>query len=326
MFFFIFLISLNIIIFFNYKYISNKIQVYDIPDNKRKIHDEKVTKIGGIIFFVNTILITIYLEKFKLDENLILFFFILFSTFFISLIDDLKDIKPIYRLISFYFLFLIWVIIDPNMQINSLKFITFNIDINIEKYSYFITPLFILIFLNALNLYDGVNGQSASYLFLFLAFFYLNNLNTGLYLFFIPFLSIFFFYNISNKIFLGDTGITLFAVYISYILIKDYNLNQNLYCDEIFLIMMLPGIDMLRVYLERLIKKKDPFLSDKSHLHHILLRKIPKQYVFLYQFVFISIILASFYLYSINFLFIFFTVLFLYFLTLIFFNAKNTKI
>ena len=129
----------------------------------------------------------------------------------------------------------------------------------------------------------------------------------------------------ANKIFLGDTGVTLFAVYISYLLIKDYNLYQNLYCDEIFLIMMLPGIDMLRVYIERLIKKKDPFLSDKSHLHHILMKKIPKQYVFLYQFILIILILTSFYIYSINFLFIFFTVLILYFVTLFIFNVQNTK-
>ena len=129
-----------------------------------------------------------------------------------------------------------------------------------------------------------------------------------------------------NKIFLGDTGITLLAVYISYVLIKDYNLNRNLYCDEIFLIMMLPGIDMIRVYFTRLIKKKDPFVSDKSHLHHILLRRISKQYVFLYQFIFISLILMSFYIYSVHFLIILFITLIIYSSTLIIFNDKNTKI
>ena len=147
-----------------------------------------------------------------------------------------------------------------------------------------------------------------------------------MYFYLIPFLTIFFFYNINNKIFLGDSGITLLAIYISDILIKDYNLNQNLYCDEIFLIMMLPGLDMLRVYIERLLKKKDPFLSDKSHLHHILLNRIPKRYVFLYQFLFIILILTLFYVYNVSFLFIFFAVLILYFVTLIYFNAKNTNI
>lgn len=326
MLFFLFLLCLNITIFLNLKYISSKIRIYDLPDNNRKIHNLKITKIGGIILFVNIILIIIYQDKLEFSQKFISFFFILFLTFIISLIDDLKDIKPIYRLISFYFLFFIWVIIDPSMQINDLKFITYNIDINIEKFSYFITPLFILIFLNALNLYDGINGQTVSYLFLFLFFFYFNNLNINLYFYFIPFLTIFFFYNINNKIFLGDTGVTLLAVYISYIIINDYNLNQNLYCDEIFLIMMLPGIDMLRVYFGRLIEKKDPFLSDKSHLHHILLKRIPKQYVFLYQFMLITLILTSFYIYSINFLFIFFTVLILYFVTLVVCNAKNKKI
>ena len=326
MLFFLLLLLLNVTIFLNLKYISSKIRIYDLPDNNRKIHNLKVTKIGGVILFVNIILIIIYLDKFKFSHNFTPLFFILLLTFIISLIDDLKDIKPIYRLVSFYFVFLIWVIIDTNMQLNNLKFITYSIDINIEKFSYLITPLFILIFLNALNLYDGINGQTVSYLFLFLAFFYLNNVNIHLYFYLIPFLTIFFFYNINNKIFLGDTGITLSAIYISQILIKDYNLNKNLYCDEIFLIMMLPGIDMLRVYIGRLIKKKDPFLSDNTHLHHILLKRIPKRYVFLYQFIFIILSLTLFYVYSVSFLFIFFTVLILYFVTLIYFNAKNTKI
>ena len=123
MLFFLFLLILNITIFLNLKYISGKIRIYDLPDNNRKIHNLRVTKIGGVILFVNVILIIIYLDKFKFSKNFNSFFFILLITFIISLIDDLKDIKPIYRLISFYFVFFIWVIIDTNMQINNLEFI-----------------------------------------------------------------------------------------------------------------------------------------------------------------------------------------------------------
>ena len=92
MFFFIFLIFLNTIIFLNLKIISNKIKIFDVPDNYRKIHDLKITKIGGIIFFVNIILVIAYLEKFKLSQNLIFLLFIFSLSFAISLIDDLKDI------------------------------------------------------------------------------------------------------------------------------------------------------------------------------------------------------------------------------------------
>ena len=36
---------------------------------------------------------------------------------------------------------------------------------------------------------------------------------------------------------------------------------------------MLPGLDMLRLFIERIFKKKDPFDGDKNHLHHYLIKK-----------------------------------------------------
>ena len=43
--------------------------------------------------------------------------------------------------------------------------------------------------------------------------------------------------------------------------------------DTIFIIMMIPGIDMLRMFIIRVINKKNPFRPDKNHLHHLLLTK-----------------------------------------------------
>ena len=37
--------------------------------------------------------------------------------------------------------------------------------------------------------------------------------------------------------------------------------------------MILPGIDMIRVAISRLLKKKHAFEADRSHFHHILLKK-----------------------------------------------------
>jgi UDP-GlcNAc:undecaprenyl-phosphate GlcNAc-1-phosphate transferase len=42
---------------------------------------------------------------------------------------------------------------------------------------------------------------------------------------------------------------------------------------EIFILLMIPGIDMLRVFLHRLYNKKNPFKPDKNHLHHFLLNR-----------------------------------------------------
>ena len=37
---------------------------------------------------------------------------------------------------------------------------------------------------------------------------------------------------------------------------------------------MIPGIDMMRVFLLRILKGKNPFSSDQSHLHHYLIKNL----------------------------------------------------
>ncbi len=325
MFFLLFLTILNLLLFINLNHLLKLLPVYDFPDNKRKIHSSSIPKIGGIILLFNVIPSFFFLEYIQFEQNIFLLLFILILSFFISLLDDLKDVKPTYRLLSFYIIFFIWIYLDSTMQIKSLNFLMLGIKVDLGIYTYFITPLFILIFLNALNLYDGVNGQTVSYIMLFFLFFFLNDIVSYIYVLLVPFLAFFLYFNLKNKIFLGDTGVTLLAILISFVVINNYNVNKNLYCEEIFLIMMLPGIDMLRVYLVRLVRRKDPFKSDNNHLHHILMKKIPKKFVFIYQAILISTMLILYYTFSVNLYYIFFIVLVFYTFSLLYLNAEKSK-
>ena len=143
-----------------------------------------------------------------------------------------------------------------------------------------------MIFLNALNLFDGINLQSITYVFLFFIFLFLNNIELSNYFYLFIFIVFFSVYNFKNKIFLGDSGISIFAVIITYLIIKNYNQNSFLLsCEEIFVIMFLPGVDMLRLYFYRVYKNKNPFLPDKNHLHHYMQKIVSEKYVFLYQFI-----------------------------------------
>ena len=36
---------------------------------------------------------------------------------------------------------------------------------------------------------------------------------------------------------------------------------------------MIPGLDMLRLFLSRIINKKNPFFGDLNHFHHLLIKK-----------------------------------------------------
>ena len=60
-------------------------------------------------------------------------------------------------------------------------------------------------------------------------------------------ISLFFYlFKLKNKTFLGDSGAQILGL-CSYF-IKSYNLENAFKCDEIFIIMMLPGIDMFRLF------------------------------------------------------------------------------
>jgi len=299
--FFVFIFFFNLFIFKNLSLITSKLNFYDIPDNYRKIHVDKISKIGGLILYFNLTIFFIYEFLFNFSLQGTYLFFTLTISFLISLYNDKKDIKPSYRLIIFYLIFLIWTLADDQMVIKNLNFDFISLNIELGFYGFFITPLFMVIFLNALNLFDGVNLQSITYYLLFFVFFYLNEIEINSYLSLTAFLIFFSYYNFKNKIFLGDSGVTIFAILIIYITITNYNSdNETLNCEKIFTIMFLPGIDMLRVYFLRILTKKKPFEADKNHLHHYLLNFISHKYVFFYQLILNSLIIWAVFIMNYN--------------------------
>ena len=76
---------------------------------------------------------------------------------------------------------------------------------------------------------------------------------------------------------MGDYGVTVSALIIGLISISSYNLQNNnldqIFVEELFLLFFIPGLDMFRLFIERIFKKKDPFSPDKNHLHHILISR-----------------------------------------------------
>ena len=53
-----------------------------------------------------------------------------------------------------------------------------------------------------------------------------------------------------------------------------YNLKIILHADQVVLFMLIPGLDLMRLFIIRILNKKHPFSADRNHLHHLLLKKI----------------------------------------------------
>ena len=63
--------------------------------------------------------------------------------------------------------------------------------------------------------------------------------------------------NYKNKIFLGDSGSYILGGIIGTTFIYQYKNYENfIYGDEVFLILLIPAIDMLRLFVLRLLNKK----------------------------------------------------------------------
>ena len=75
---------------------------------------------------------------------------------------------------------------------------------------------------------------------------------------------------------MGDSGVYLIVIFLSTSIISAYKseLSDIKSVEEIFLLFLLPGIDMFRIFLERILNKKSPFKADKNHFHHLLKNKI----------------------------------------------------
>ena len=118
-------------------------------------------------------------------------------------------------------------------------------------------------------MFDGINLQTGIYsLFIFAVFFIITK-NIFFFYLIIP-LIFFLILNYSNKCFLGNSGAALLAFVISVICIKLHNINK-FYVEDIFLLMCIPGYDLLRLAFVRLFNRKHPFYPDRNHLHHLIL-------------------------------------------------------
>ena len=294
---------INLVFFIYIKKISKVFNVYDYPNSNRKIHKKKIPLLGGvqIIFSLGTLHLFLLLKNnmhsIYFDDNLysFSFFFPCYILFFIGLVDDKFTINPYLKFSLCLITVIIILNIDRSLIIKELKFYK-NFNIQLGEFSFLFTLLCFMLLINAINLFDGVNLQVGLYfIFVILALISKNNfINLSVLLFIILFF--FLMLNSRNKIFLGDSGAFILAFIIAYFVIKTYNQFATLDCGKIFILMFLPGVDMFRLFILRLLKKKNPFYPDKKHIHHIMLKRFNfnQTTIIIQSFIVITFLLSNF--------------------------------
>ncbi len=302
---FVFLQYLLIINFYKFAKLLN---IYDKPDKIRKKHINKTSLLGGTLIFISIVFSFFYsfddpysfgsTNYFFQNKSEFLFFII--SCFFMYIIGLFDDKYNLSYLVKFFLTTCVLVFLllnDEKLFINNIQLSFYYETINVSEISLFFTILCFLLFINAINMFDGIDGQVGFYGIVCLVYVVLLvGINLFIFTILISLIS-FLYLNLNKKCFLGDSGTLLLGFIISYLFIKLYNENILFFADKIFLIMIIPGIDMFRLFIERIIYKKNPFKADNNHIHHLFIYKfgIYKSIFFIQLLVILPIILSYYF-------------------------------
>lgn len=150
------------------------------------------------------------------------------------------------------------------------------------------TVLLVVFITNAINLIDGIDGLASGLSGIAMAFYGFVFMHTGYMLYaMLAFAGLgtlvpFFYYNVfgnpamGKKIFMGDTGSLTTGLILSFLSIEVCSLPEgSVYSWDVMVVafapLAIPCLDVIRVFVHRIVRGMNPFLPDKSHIHHKLL-------------------------------------------------------
>jgi UDP-N-acetylmuramyl pentapeptide phosphotransferase/UDP-N-acetylglucosamine-1-phosphate transferase len=259
-------------------------KLFDIPD-ERKLHTRLISSLGGIAIFSGITLSLLLTTSFTTAGDDFRFFIAAFLIIFIvGVIDDITIMKSSKKLL--WQLLAATIICSKTGLINNLQGVLGIHELGYAS-SYIVTFFFIILSINAFNLIDGVDGLAGSLGFiagaLFGVFFLLNGnipyaiLSFSLSASLLAFLIFNFF---PAKIFMGDSGSMLIGLITAVLYIKFINTAATGNTFSIasplavgFGAMLIPIMDVARVFFFRLKRGNSPFAADRNHIHHILLSR-----------------------------------------------------
>ena len=294
MIYFIILFFFNFFLFKNFTIISKIYNLYDYPDKLRKKHLNPTPLLGGFIIYINLLIFTLFLFFFEFPTDFFskidfIIFFLTCSLFFLlGFIDDKYQLSANKKLVLTSIIICMLMYFDNDLIIKEINFSFTNYILDFRSIDYFVTILCFLLFINSFNMIDGINGQASSYALFVLLIFLVMGINVTFFISFLIPICFFLFFNLKGKMFLGDSGTMLIAFIIGYFFVKSHNLYEKFFSDEIFLIMMIPGFELLRLAVTRIYSRKHPFSPDRNHIHHLMMSK----FGFIKSFLFIQIILV----------------------------------
>ena len=255
---------------------------------QRSSHSTVATRSGGLSVFLTIFIISCYFYGGGYEIYDFSIIVPLSLLMVVGLYDDLYNMD--FKLKFIFQIIAAKILIDNGLIIDNLHGVFGIFELN-RIFAQLITIFIIVAIINSINFIDGIDGLAVLIVSTFIiSFEYFSstsspfiNLSLLIMTSCIPLL--YFNFKNSKKVFLGDSGSLMFggivAAYVLYILSQDYIIKPEYDLHKILFvisILIIPIIDLTRVFILRIIKGTSPFKPDKNHIHHIIYKKIKNHF------------------------------------------------
>ena len=273
----------SILLFINFFLIKFKLLVDDPNESFHKIEKLSGTPLSGGIYIFFCIVLISFLDfeaYFKINFSIFLIIILILGIF-----SDLKkNFSPKLRIIFQLFIIISLVLINKEILINKTNIEILDVLLKNQSGKFLFTIFCIITLLNGLNFMDGVNGLVTGYIFLILSILnliMLKSTNNYYYIDLTFIYAVFFIFNIFGKSFLGDNGIYISAILVSFLIINILNVDRSISPIIAVSLLWYPAIENLFTILRRKFKKKFSYLPDKLHLHALIFKKLELHFRFI---------------------------------------------
>ena len=283
-------------------FIAYKNRIFDQPDATRRVHTIPVPRLGGMSFMPTLIIVITFTVGFlyrfglmtkPLQDNVLLIrvAYMLGSGFLLyvlGVVDDLTDLN--YRVKFLIQIAASALLVSSGLWINNLYGL-----FGVWRIPFYIgmpLTLFVMVVLtNAINLIDGIDGLASglslitlgvlSVIFIYERKFVYSMVSVTM----LGAVASFWLFNVfgtaerKTKLYMGDTGSLTLGLVLCFLLVSicsflgHNGITRNCkYFIIVFSSLMIPLLEVARLFFTRIIHHKSPFKADLNHIHHRLMR------------------------------------------------------
>ena len=271
-------LAVTLFAIFSMRPVARRLGLVDKPD-ARKRHRGRVPLIGGLCFFLGTLVglsYLGYLDRFVM--NLMAGSVLIVA---VGVVDDIAHLSVRTRLMVEACI-VGWIIATSGVYIDYLGQLTATHELRLGLLGIPVTIVAIIGLVNAFNMLDGIDGLAAAVAMASIAAILLYAgaglpapgallLLQLLFAALVPYIFVNLGWPDGRKIFMGDAGSKLigFLLAWSLIFLSDQRVGRLAPVDVLWCV-ALPVMDTLAVMYRRFRLGRSPFKSDRQHLHHLL--------------------------------------------------------